>query len=393
MSALLGDMDTKPIPSASKHTSRSRKRKPSPDYRYTSRSSSPPYRDNGNGHSQDAYSDGPSSDGFDLGEPPSDYDPIDRVASPRKRARVGMETNGLMPAIEKMGKMDVGATTTDEEIDYDASFDDMDMSSFMEVDEEPTVKVELKPVDLRVPRPAKPAAKKEEEEEHPSWLSVYDSLAVAGDESFGTIKTAGAAAQPKTSDVSALEDDGSFRFFWLDYLEHEGVLFFFGKTFDKTSKTYVSCCVTVNNLQRNLFVLPRERQLDPDGYETDVVPSMRDVQSDFDQVRRKAGIKAWKAKFVTRKYAFGEANVPKEETSWLKVVYGFNGTLACLSTDVSPLTSFSEPQIPTDVASPNFSRVFGTHTSAFELLVIKRRIMGPCWIKIQNPLVEYQGVS
>lgn len=53
----------------------------------------------------------------------------------------------------------------------------------------------------------------------------------------------------------------------------------------------------------------------------------------------------------------------------------------------------TEPQIPTDVTSPNFSRVFGSNTSAFELLVIKRRIMGPCWIKVQKPHVEHQGVS
>ena len=59
--------------------------------------------------------------------------------------------------------------------------------------------------------------------------------------------------------------------------------------------------------------------------ETDVVPSLTDVYADFDRVRKKAGIKSWKAKFVKRKYAFGERDVPRRETQWLKVVYGFNG--------------------------------------------------------------------
>lgn len=330
MSALLGDMDTKPVPAASKHASGSRKRKPSPSYRYASRSSSPrpAYRNGDSSH--DPYSDAPSSDGFDNGfEPPSDYDVVERVPSPRKRPRTG-EMPEIKPAIEKMGKMDVGATT-DEDIDYDASFDEMDMSSFMEVDEEPTVKVEPKPVDLKPSKPAKPETKKEEE--HPSWLSVYDSLAVAGDESFGTLNTAAATAPQNTNNISALEPDGSFRFFWLDYLEHEGVLYFIGKTLDKTTKAWVSCCVAVNNLQRNLFVLPREKRQDGEGYETDVVPGMKDVYSDFDQVRKKAGIKTWKAKFVKRKYAFGVADVPKEETSWLKVVYGFDGTSVAFDYD------------------------------------------------------------
>ena len=93
-------------------------------------------------------------------------------------------------------------------------------------------------------------------------------------------------------------------------------------------------------------MLPREKRVEQDEEgmlrETDKVPrmkrttifsaisaaygrlGMKDVFDDFDQVRKKAGIKGWKAKFVKRKYAFGEADVPKE-ASWLKVVYGFDG--------------------------------------------------------------------
>ena len=35
----------------------------------------------------------------------------------------------------------------------------------------------------------------------------------------------------------------------------------------------------------------------------------------------------------------------------------------------------------------------GTNTSAFELLVLKRKIMGPCWIQIKNPKIDNAGVS
>ncbi|OBZ73519.1 DNA polymerase alpha catalytic subunit [Grifola frondosa] len=66
----------------------------------------------------------------------------------------------------------------------------------------------------------------------------------------------------------------------------------------------------------------------------------------------------------------------KKETQWLKVVYGFN-----------------EPQLPNNVSSPNFSRIFATNTTAFELLVLKRKIMGPCWLQIKNPQVDNKGVS
>ena len=66
----------------------------------------------------------------------------------------------------------------------------------------------------------------------------------------------------KTAKVQALEEDGSVRFYWLDYVETNGVLHFIGKVFDKETKKYVSSCVTVEGIDRNLFVLPRQSMSD-----------------------------------------------------------------------------------------------------------------------------------
>lgn len=66
----------------------------------------------------------------------------------------------------------------------------------------------------------------------------------------------------QTSKVQALEEDGSVRFYWLDYVETNGVLHFIGKVFDKESKKYVSCALTVEGIDRNLFVLPRQGGVD-----------------------------------------------------------------------------------------------------------------------------------
>ena len=52
----------------------------------------------------------------------------------------------------------------------------------------------------------------------------------------------------------------------------------------------------------------------------------------------------------------------------------------------------TEPQLPSNASSPNFSRIFGTNTSAFELLVLKREIMGPCWLQIKHPEIDNKGV-
>lgn len=401
MSGLLGDWDVTQALATSKASSRPGKRKPS--YRYDDRSSSPgpstsrttTYSRSGQYNHRDPFadtsSDGPPSDGFDIGGDLSSDDGL--ITSPKKKVRT--EVKGIVPAIEKMGAMEVAGHLGAHEDDY---FDDIPIYDLMEADEKPALPVKAELMDVELPKVAVTAAAVKKEE-NLSWLSVYDSLTVKSDEGFGKLGNAAAVAASSSSahasTISALEDDGSFRFFWLDYLEQDGVLYFVGKTLDKKTNSYVSCCVTVANLQRNLFVLPRPYQLDEDGFETDIVPDMPAVWKDFDQVRKKAGITGWKAKFVKRRYAFGESDVPREETQWLKVVYGFKGMF---SYSVGVLCSssirvlLSEPQIPANVSSPTFSRIFGTNTNAFELLVMKRKIMGPCWLQIKKPHVEYKGV-
>jgi DNA polymerase alpha subunit A len=54
-----------------------------------------------------------------------------------------------------------------------------------------------------------------------------------------------------------------------------------------------------------------------------------------------------------------------------------------------------EPQLPITGPnpSPNIARIFGTNTTAFELLALKRKIMGPCWLVIKNPKIENKSVS
>ncbi len=104
------------------------------------------------------------------------------------------------------------------------------------------------------------------------------------------------------------------------------------------------------------------------GFETDVEPSPMEIHEELDNLRRSHNIEGrFAVKKVFRKYAFEQQDVPRGESEWYKVVY-----------------PFSEPVIPMDVSGGSFSKIFGTNTSAFELLVIKRKIMGPCWLEIKG---------
>ncbi|KAK0207637.1 hypothetical protein IW262DRAFT_1418425 [Armillaria fumosa] len=355
MASLLGDIDAEPIPAVPK----SRKRKTSPSYDYDNDSSPVPYR------SLTSYTD-TSSDG-PMDSPFPDTPGEDLIFSPKKKVKT--DVVGMTPATQRLSRINM---KSDADLDVPDDFDfDMDTLDQMDDGLDDLKPVKAEPV-------VAPLPKKEEADALPSWLSVYDSLAVAEADTLGPLDSSSSAAS--SSKITALEPDGSLRFFWLDYLEHEGKLYFVGKLRDKTTGMWVSCCVTVEGVERNLFVLPRDKRVEVDDennmYETDEVPSLPDVYRDFDAIRKKVGIKSFKGKFVKRKYAFGETDVPREERQWMKVVYGFD-----------------QPQLPNTLNSPNISKIFGTNTTAFELLVLKRKIMGPCWLQIKNPNIDNQGIS
>ncbi|KAK0489470.1 hypothetical protein IW261DRAFT_1445337 [Armillaria novae-zelandiae] len=329
MASLLGDIDAEPIPVVPK----SQKRKTSPSYDYDNNSSPVPYR---NRPMDSPFPDTPSDD---------------LILSPKKKVKTGVV--GMTPATQRLSRINI---KSDPDFDVPDDFD-FDMDTFDQMDDD--LDDDLKPV--KEEPVIAPLPKKEEADALPSWLSVYDSLAVAEADALGPLDSSSSSAS--SSKITPLEPDSSLRFFWLDYLEHEGKLYFVGKMKDKTTGLWMSCCVTVEGVERNLFLTDENNM-----YETDEVPSLPDVYRDFDVIRKKVSIKSFKGKFVKRKYAFGETDVPREERQWMKVVYGFD-----------------QPQLPNTLNSPNISKIFGTNTTAFELLVLKRKIMEP---KIDN-----QGVT
>ncbi|CAO1616593.1 unnamed protein product [Parajaminaea phylloscopi] len=206
------------------------------------------------------------------------------------------------------------------------------------------------------------------------WQQISASLATA------EVTTVGATTGVETglsaaSQVNALHDDGSLSFYWIDHLELDaGVILLIGKVKDRTSGKHVSACLKVQGVERCVFLLMRDRKVDDDGNVTDEQPTEDDIYDEFDELKSKHGIKNFLGKTVTRSYAFELPGVPATGT-YLKVKYGFD-----------------EPALPSDLQGKTFSHAFGTQTSAMELFLIKRKIMGPCWLRIESPdVVEPSG--
>ena len=169
------------------------------------------------------------------------------------------------------------------------------------------------------------------------------------------------------------DKDGSCLVYWFDAYEKQpnGPVYLFGKMKDSKSSTGVStCCVIVENIQRNLFFLPRETSTD--GQEV----TFEDLQAEVSQIASQYGITKFECKQVSRKYAFELPEVPAE-SEYLKMTYPFN----------------SCPQLPLGLSGKTFSQVFGTNTSALEMLLVKRKIMGPCWLKIKPSSITGRAVS
>jgi DNA polymerase alpha subunit A len=228
--------------------------------------------------------------------------------------------------------------------------------------EEPQVQVKPEPMDDDETEIKKPLAHRKPTQDRTHWMALQSSLSQPKSD-LDVVRAPTGSVKPE----NVLEADGSLRMFWLDFQEQDGVVHLVGKVLDRNSKKYVSACVSVKGIQRNLFVKPRKKRFSG-GRETDMEVSKTDVYQEFDNVRSRHGIEEWAAKFVQRKYAFEDHTVDRGESEWMKVVYPFN-----------------QAEMPQNLTGQTFSHVFGTNTSAFELLAIKRRIMGPCWLNITSP--------
>ncbi|XP_054664238.1 DNA polymerase alpha catalytic subunit isoform X4 [Grus americana] len=181
--------------------------------------------------------------------------------------------------------------------------------------------------------------------------------------------------------VNGENDDQVLRFYWLDAYEDQysqpGVVFLFGKVWIESANTYVSCCVTVKNIERTVYLLPRETEMDlSTGKETETPVTIMSVFKEFnDCISPKYKIMKFKSKKVEKYYAFEIPDVPAK-SEYLEIKY-----------------SAECPRLPQDLKGQTFSHVFGANTSSLELLLMSRKIKGPCWLEIKNPQPSNQSVS
>ncbi|KAL8689477.1 MAG: hypothetical protein Q9218_004858 [Villophora microphyllina] len=192
-----------------------------------------------------------------------------------------------------------------------------------------------------------------------AWNDVTSKLNVLSSQgpetmSFGKIKI-----------EDAVEADGTLRMFWTDYTEVNGSLCLFGKVKDRSSNTFVSAFVKIDNILRKLYFLPRTYR-QRHNRDTSEEVEMTDVYTEVDALMTRLQVQMHKIKPCSRKYAFELQDVPKE-ADYLKLMYPYD-----------------KPPLAIDSKGDTFSHVFGTNTALFEQFVLWKKIMGPCWLKFDE---------
>ena len=213
--------------------------------------------------------------------------------------------------------------------------------------------------------PARPAV---DQVDPSTWNDVTDKLNTVS----SPVNEHSNVGKLKAQDV--LSDDGSLKFFWLDYTEVNGSLCLFGKVKNRSSDSFGSCFVKVDNIFRKLFFLPREYR-QTNGNDTSEEVEMTDVYNEVDGLMSKLHVPMHKIKPCSRKYAFELPGIPKE-ADYLKLLYPYD-----------------KPALAQDLSGETFSHVFGTNTTLFEQFVLWKNIMGPCWLKIDPEGADFNAVN
>lgn len=207
------------------------------------------------------------------------------------------------------------------------------------------------------------------------WVCKDKEMSVSGD-----IQVDSGALPTVTNE----KGESVLRMYWLDAYEdpfkHPGTVHLFGKVWVESAKAFASCCLTIQNVNRNIFLLKRDsrnrkiKNIDEQGDNDEV--SIEDVYQEFnDKIAPRYQISEHKSKPRRMKYAFEYSDVPNE-ADYLQVMY-----------------SAKFQALPSNLTGETFSRIFGANQSSLEYLLLSCKIKGPGWLEIKAPVAVSAQMS
>ena len=137
----------------------------------------------------------------------------------------------------------------------------------------------------------------------------------------------------------------------------------------ESAKAHVSCCLTVKNINRQIFLVKRDERVDArSGKPTGDGVSIKDVYEEFNgRVADRYKILEHKSKMSVKNYAFEHADVP-ESGEFLEVQY----------------SAAKYPALPADLKGETFSRVFGANQVPIHHIRVQ-----PICTHLVDPLITF----
>ncbi|KAI3922255.1 hypothetical protein MKX01_005944 [Papaver californicum] len=216
------------------------------------------------------------------------------------------------------------------------------------------------------------------------WSATADLNAVRneanGNDSHGVVGS--------DSDIKSeflLDSDGSMPFYCIDAHEEffgDGTIYLFGKV--KAGNTYQSCCAVVKNMQRCVYAIPngfvfqndailkleedeKENRITLAEFRSQLHEMASVLKNEVAEKLLDLNVLTFSMTPVKRSYAFERSDIPLGEHYVLKITY-----------------PFKDPPLPSDLKGEHFSALMGTHCSALEHFLIKRKISGPSWLSFSK---------
>ncbi|PFH38367.1 hypothetical protein BESB_007080 [Besnoitia besnoiti] len=226
-------------------------------------------------------------------------------------------------------------------------------------------------------------------------------------------------------------EDGTLPFYFLDAWEEAGTLYLFGKVWSAAAKLEKdgtepkplhayrnfsppqSCCIVVRDMMVPLFFRTREQvdvatpleggalddadSQDRSGEHRDREAEPADGEGGGDSEARERELRRRLERRMEITKGFFKQDLPrlKQKYRWRKVAikgvfrnYAFDAPDVPRGRDQTFVKVFvpaSAPLLsPEDLEGETYTHVFGVGQSLIELLLVKRRIKGPCWLRIKN---------
>ena len=228
-----------------------------------------------------------------------------------------------------------------------------------------------------------PSCASSEKEESPPVIVPSNEVSEWWTSSKADEESLTSAQQPERSNQSHhVNDNGMIQMYWMDAIEvrdRPGKLYLMGKMKDHENETFKSCCIVVENLERYLYVVPKI----PKGskpiaeMETEERNNLwMNIHTELQRllipscITKSSDQKAFQTKLVQRNYAFDLEDMPRGVSYYVKLKYPA----------IYPLPSLDV----CEHGGQTFTRICGRTARPVESFVIRRKLLGPCWIDVNH---------